>query len=67
MKTKKSSYNKLTKKEVEVLEQLKRREDITITSADKSDKRQLSKTLKKLKNNYILPKIIDHYPMTQQK
>ena len=35
MKTKKSSHNNLTKKELEVLEQLKRCADIIITSADK--------------------------------
>ena len=35
MKTKKSSHNNLTKKELEVLEQLKRCADIVITSADK--------------------------------
>ena len=34
-KTKTSSYNNLSKKELEVLEQLKRRDDIIKTSADK--------------------------------
>ena len=34
-KTKKSSNNNLTKKELDILEQFKRRNDIIITSADK--------------------------------
>ena len=56
MKTKKSLYNKLTKKEVEVLEQLKRRDDITIISADKigaiviQDVKEAEKQLHNTKN-----------------
>ena len=61
MKTKKNSYNKLTKKEVEVLEQLKRRDDITITSADKigaiviQDVKEAEKQLHTTENYRPLP------------
>ena len=69
MKTKKSSYNNLIKKELEVLEQLKRRDNIIITSADKGRAvvNQDVKLYIKEGERQIILKIIDHYQMTQQK
>ena len=69
MKTKKSSYNNLIKKELEVLEQLKRRDNIIITSADKGRAvvNQDVKLYIEEAERQIILKIIDHYQMTQQK
>ena len=64
-KTKKSSYNNLSEKELEVLEQLKKRDDVT--SADKGGTIVIQdvKLYIKEAERQIIPKIIDHYQMTQ--
>ena len=69
MSSQRNLYDNLSKKELEVLEQLKRLDDDIIISSDKGGTiviQDVKLYINKVERQ-IIPKIIDHCQMTQRK